>query len=151
MRLSLYTDYALRTLIYLAEKPGRSKVAQIAQSYEISRDHVAKVVQQLARLNYVRSIRGVGGGVEIARSPEQILIGQVVKDFEGNMNLLECVAVENVCIIQSGCRLKGVLAEAERIQTDYLNSIRLSDVINTGNGLVQLDASPPSDKVEGDA
>jgi len=145
MRLSLYTDYALRTLIYLAEKPGRTNVAEIAKSYGISRDHVAKAVQQLARLGFIRSIRGVGGGVELVRKPESIRIGEVVLAFEGNMNLLECVTVENVCSIQTGCRLKGVLAEAERIQSEYLNNILLSDVISPDKQLVELKVPPTNE------
>jgi len=139
MRLALHTDYALRTLIYLAGKPGRSTVSEIAGFFRISRDHVAKVVQRLAKLGYVRSIRGIGGGVELGRPATEITIGEVVRAMEGNMHLLECVGAEGVCVIQPGCRLKGVLAEAERIQMDYLNSVKLSDVIQPGGNLVELD------------
>lgn len=138
MRLALHTDYALRTLIYLAGKPGRATVADISDFYRISRDHVAKVVQRLAKLQYVRSIRGIGGGVELARPAERISIGEVVLAVEGNTHLLECVGVEGVCVIQPGCRLKGVLAEAERIQMEYLGSVKLSDVIRPGGQLVDL-------------
>ncbi len=138
MRLALHTDYALRTLIYLAGKPGRATVAQIADFFRISRDHVAKVVQRLAKLEYVRSIRGIGGGVELARPAERISVGEVVLAVEGNTHLLECVGVDGVCVIQPGCRLKGVLAEAERIQMEYLKSVKLSDVIQPGGQLVDL-------------
>src|SRR6476620_1454086 len=116
MRLGLHTDYALRTLIYLAGRSERASVAQVAAFYEISKDHVAKVVQSLARQGYVRSIRGAGGGIELARRPEEIRIGEVIEDFEGNLHLLECVGVENVCVIQPGCKLRSVLAQAERLQ-----------------------------------
>lgn len=129
MRLALYTDYALRTLLFLATRPGRASVGQVAEFYGISRDHVAKVVHQLARLGYVRSTRGVGGGIELGRPPDQIHLGDCILALEGNMHLLECVAVPNVCVIQPTCRLKHVLAEAERIQVDYLRSVRLSDLL----------------------
>src|SRR5262245_12639301 len=129
MRLGLHTDYALRTLIYLAGRPGRASVAEVATFYVISKDHVAKVVQSLARHGYVRSIRGAGGGIELARQPEQIRIGEVIREFEGNLHLLECVGVENVCVIQPGCKLRRVLAEAERLQSEYLNGVRLSDIV----------------------
>ena len=86
MRLSLQTDYALRTLIFLAGRPGRATVAQIAEFFHISRDHVAKVVQLLARQGFVRSIRGIGGGVELARSPESISVGEVITVTEGNVS-----------------------------------------------------------------
>lgn len=141
MRLSLHTDYALRALIYLAGKPGRSTVSQIAQFYTISKDHMAKVIHQLARLGYVRSIRGVGGGVELCRSAEEIRIGQVILALEGNMHLLECVGTNNVCSIQPRCRLRGVFAEAERIQMEYLQGVRLSDVVQPGGQLVELKLS----------
>ena len=138
MRLGLHTDYALRTLIFLAGKPGRASVADVAAFYGISKDHVAKVVQSLARHGYLRSIRGAGGGIELARRPEDVRIGQVVLDFEGNLHLLECVGVENVCVIQPGCKLRTVLAQAERLQTDFLNSVRLSDIVRPGGQLLEI-------------
>jgi Rrf2 family transcriptional regulator, nitric oxide-sensitive transcriptional repressor len=140
MRLALHTDYALRTLIFLAGKPGRASVGQVAEFFRISKDHVAKVVQGLARLGYVRSIRGIGGGIELLKKPAEIRIGQVILDFEGNMNLLECVGIENVCVIQPGCRLKKVLAKAEQLQMDYLNSVRLSDIVVPGGQLLEITA-----------
>lgn len=139
MRLDLHTDYALRTLIYLAGRPGRASVAEVAGFYRISKDHVAKVVQALVRLGYVRSQRGAGGGIELARSPEEIRLGRVIATLEGNMHLLECVGTDNVCTIQPGCRLRRVLAEAERIQQAYLDSIRLSDVVQPGGWLREFE------------
>ena len=127
MRLALYTDYALRTLMYLAANPGRCHVADVAAFFGISKDHVAKAVGQLARLGYLRTTRGVGGGIELAKPADQVSIGEIVVAMEGNMHLLECVATENVCVIQPGCRLKGILAEAERVQHDYLNTVMLCD------------------------
>jgi Rrf2 family nitric oxide-sensitive transcriptional repressor len=129
MRLALQTDYALRTLIYLAMYPERSTVGRIAEFYGISVPHVAKVVNLLARAGYVRSIRGIGGGVELGRKPEEIRLGEVVLEMERNMHLLECVSVENVCVIQPFCKLKSALAEAERVQMDYLNNVTLKDVL----------------------
>ncbi len=128
MRLTTHTDFALRTLMFLATTAERATVAQVAQLYGVSSNHMAKVVNQLSRLGYVRSIRGIGGGIELAKHAEDILLGEVIEAFEGNMHLLECVATETVCAIQSFCKLKGVLAEAERVQLDYLNSVTLADV-----------------------
>lgn len=138
MRLDLQTDYALRTLIYLAGHAGRASAAQVASFFGISRDHVAKVAQGLARRGYVHSHRGVGGGIELARQPAEIRIGQVILDFERDMHLLKCVGVENVCSIQPGCKLRGVLAHAERLQLDYLNGIKLSDIVEPGGGLLEI-------------
>jgi Rrf2 family nitric oxide-sensitive transcriptional repressor len=144
MRLALQTDYALRTLLYLAMAGERASIGQVAGFYKISRDHVAKVVNQLNRLGYVRSIRGIGGGIELARQPAEIRIGDVILAFEGNMHLLECVARDNMCVIQPGCGLRTVLAEAERLQMDYLNSVRLSDVLRPGQSLVELTLAAPA-------
>lgn len=129
MILAMQTDYALRTLMYLAVRGGRLTAADVAAFYDISATHVAKVVNQLARLGWVRSIRGAGGGIELARKPESIRIGEVIRTFEGNLHLLDCVGTEDVCAIQRFCKLLGVLAEAERRQMDYLDSVTLADVI----------------------
>ncbi|QDU38059.1 HTH-type transcriptional repressor NsrR [Maioricimonas rarisocia] len=138
MRLTTQTDYALRTLMFLATFGGRATSAQIAGLFGISANHVAKVVNQLARLGYVRSIRGIGGGIELACDPSTVQIGKVIEDFEGNMHLLECVDAENVCAIEQFCKLKGVLAKAERLQRDYLNSVTLADVVPAKNQLNQV-------------
>jgi Rrf2 family nitric oxide-sensitive transcriptional repressor len=146
MRLSLQTDFALRTLMYLADRPGRTTVQAIADFFQISAAHVAKVVNQLARLGYVRSIRGAGGGIEMAKPAAEIRIGDVIQAFEGKLHLLECVGTENVCVIQPHCKLRGVLAHAEQIQTAYLNGVRLSDVLPidapAGPAVVSLSISP---------
>ena len=142
MPLTTHTDFALRTLMYLATRNERVTAAQVAELYGISAHHVAKVVNQLARLGYVRSIRGIGGGIELAKQPEEIPLGEVVEALEGNMHLLECVATDNVCAIQSFCKLKGVLAEAERLQLEYLNRVTLADVIPTRRQLKQIDSTP---------
>ena len=138
MRLDLKTDYALRTLLYLAGRPGRSSAAEVARFFQISRGHVAKVVQLLARCGYVRGIRGVGGGIELARAPEDIRIGQVIVDFEEDLHLLDCVGTPNVCTIQPHCKLRAVLAQAERLQLDYLRSVRLSDIVRVGGQLLEI-------------
>lgn len=131
MGLTTQTDYALRTLMYLSARSGRATIGDVAGLFGISTHHVAKVVNQLSRYGYIRSVRGIGGGIELAREPEEVSLGEVVERFEGNLHLLDCVATENVCSIQSFCKLKGVLAEAERIQREYLNSVTLADVSPT--------------------
>lgn len=139
MKLSLQTDYGLRVLMYLAGQNDRCTITDISEFFAISKDHLAKVVQSLARQGFVRSIRGVGGGLELARAPEEITIGEVVQGLEGNMHLLDCVAAgQQVCVIQPGCRLRKVLAEAERIQLEYLNGVRLADVVKTGRSLSSM-------------
>lgn len=132
MRLSLQTDYSLRTLMYLAARPDRQTVAAVAGFFQISQAHIGKVVHHLARLGYIRSIRGIGGGLELARSPDEITVGEIVRAVEGNVHLLECIGMEDVCVIQKHCKLRTVLDRAERIQVDYLDTVRLSDVLPFG-------------------
>lgn len=138
MRLALHTDYALRTLIYLALHRRRASIGQIAEFFKISKDHLAKVAQRLSQELLIRTIRGVGGGLELARKPEEIRIGEVIDRFEGGMHLLDCVVMDDTCVIQPGCRLRTVLMEAERLQRDYLNSVTLADIVAGESDLVQL-------------
>jgi Rrf2 family nitric oxide-sensitive transcriptional repressor len=132
MRLSLQTDYSLRTLMYLATRPERQTVAAVADFFQISQTHIGKVVHHLARRGYIRSIRGIGGGLELARSPDEITIGEIVRAVEGKVHLLECIDMDDVCVIQKHCKLRTVFDRAERIQFDYLDTVRLSDVLPFG-------------------
>lgn len=141
MRLTTQTDYALRTLMYLTARSGRATIAQVSSLFGISANHVAKVVNVLSRLGYVRSVRGIGGGIELAQRPEDIRLGAVIEAVEGNMHLLDCVDTENVCSIQSFCKLKTALADAERVQFEYLNRSTLRDVTPTARQLDRVDAN----------
>lgn len=138
MQLSLQTDYALRTLMYLGAKPERATVKDIADYFRISADHLAKVAGQLKRLGYVRALRGSGGGLELACKPVEITVGEVIAAFEGSLHLLECVGRDGVCVVESFCKLRTVLAEAERIQADYLRGVTLADVLPTRQQLNQV-------------
>jgi Rrf2 family nitric oxide-sensitive transcriptional repressor len=124
--------------MYLASIPERATIRQVADLFQISIDHVAKVVQQLNRLGYIRSVRGIGGGIELGRPVTEIRIGEVIAAFEGTMHLLECVGRDGVCIIEDFCKLKRVLAQAERVQRDYLNGITLDDVLPTRQQLKRV-------------
>src|SRR6056297_3032474 len=140
MRFALQTDYALRTLMFVASRNERVKIDEVASLFGISRTHVAKVVNQLARLGYLRSIRGVDGGIELGAPPEQITVGEVVTAFEGGMHLLDCTGMDGVCVIEGFCKLKTVLSEAERLQLDYLHSVTLADVLPTKRQLAKVAA-----------
>ena len=138
MQLTMQTDYALRTLMFLATQTERAKVGDVAKLFGISANHVAKVVNLLSRFGYIYSIRGIGGGIELARAPEDIVIGEVVQRIEGNLHLLNCVGPDDSCVIHSFCKLKGVLAEAERRQKEYLDSVTLADVLPTRRQLSRV-------------
>jgi len=146
MRLALQTDYSLRTLMLLAARPERQTVAGVATFFQISQTHVAKVVNQLVRLGYIRSIRGIGGGLELARSSESITIGEVIQAVEGQVHLLECIGIENVCVIQQHCKLRTVLTRAEQVQREYLNSVRLCDVLPSGLPVSATEPGPSAAK-----
>ena len=138
MQLTMQTDYALRTLMFLASRSERSKIADVAELFDISINHVAKVVSLFSRYGYIHSVRGLGGGIELSKSLDEIRLGEIIEHFEGNLHLLACVNTENVCAIQPFCKLKGVLAEAERVQLEYLNSVTLADVTPSTRQLMSI-------------
>jgi Rrf2 family nitric oxide-sensitive transcriptional repressor len=129
LRLNLSTDYALRTLLYLASRPGEVvSTREVASFYRISADHVSKVVQHLAHAGLVRAERGRNGGLRLGRPAEAISVGEVVELFEGPVALLECVSRPGVCVIQPGCRLRRVLDRAGTRLMQELNAVRLSEL-----------------------
>lgn len=139
MKLALHTDFALRTLLYLAARSGRATVSQVAEFYGISQNHLGKVVHQLGRFGYVRNVRGPGGGIELGRAAAEITVGAVIRDFEGrNVHLLECLTTPGVCVIQPGCALRVALAEAERRQMEYLDEVTIASLVPAGGDLVTL-------------
>lgn len=141
MQLTTQTDYALRTLMFLATRSERATVSDVASLFGISQHHVAKVVNALGRYGYIHSIRGIGGGIELAKPPEEIRVGRVIERIEGEMHLLSCVGTDDTCVIHSFCKLKGVLAEAERIQMEFLNRVTLAEIIPTRRQLSRVASS----------
>ncbi len=128
MHLTLFTDYALRSLLYLSWHAGRPcTVEEVSRYFRISPDHVTKVMQHLARQGYVRSRRGRHGGAVLARPPEEIRLGDILRDFE-SIALLDCLKAENVCVIEVSCRLKRVLAEGQRRMMAYFDEHTLRDL-----------------------
>jgi Rrf2 family transcriptional regulator, nitric oxide-sensitive transcriptional repressor len=113
MRLTLHTDYALRTLLYLAHTGRPAPVDAIATAFAISREHLVKVVQTLTRLGYVSTRSGRGGGVSLARDAAQIRVSDVVADVEGRQRVLDCVLQPQTCVLEPGCGLRRLLMQAE--------------------------------------
>jgi Rrf2 family transcriptional regulator, nitric oxide-sensitive transcriptional repressor len=133
MRLTRYTDYALRTLIYLGlSEPRQGSIAEISRAYGISENHLIKVVHHLGRLGLVKTSRGRGGGLRLALPPEQIIVGQVVRQTEDDLALVECFA-NDVCVITSACRLRGVLGEALAAFLTVLDRCTLADLLRPGD------------------
>lgn len=108
MHLTLHSDFSLRLLMLLAVEADRKHtVEEVASRYDISRNHLNKVVQTLVQANFIRSVRGRGGGVSLARPPEEINLGAVIRASEDNFNLVECFDKKtNTCILAPVCGLK---------------------------------------------
>jgi Rrf2 family nitric oxide-sensitive transcriptional repressor len=130
MKLTAFTDYSLRVLIYLATEPDRrATVAEISAAFDIKANHLTKVVHHLARCGWVATLRGKGGGLVLALPAEQISVGRVVRDTEGAALPAECFGPEQShCAIVRSCRLKGVLAEAVDAFHAVLDRYTLADI-----------------------
>ena len=109
MRLTRYTDYAMRVLLYLGARQDRlCSISEIAQAYDISQNHLMKVVSDLVGAGYVESVRGRSGGVRLAKSPAEINVGAVVRHTEDGFDLVDCAN----CVIAPACGLTGALNQA---------------------------------------
>ena len=131
MQLTLYSDYSLRVLIYLAVDSDRlATIEEIARSYGISKAHLTKVVHQLGVRGYVQTVRGRGGGLRLARRPEEIGIGEVIRATEEKMSLVECFEPgTSRCAIETACGLRPVLREALVAFLGVLDRYTLADLV----------------------
>lgn len=128
MKLSRYTDYALRALIYLAAHDGGLvSIRQIAEAHGISQNHLMKIIQDLGRAGFVQTVRGRHGGLRLARPAAEITIGEVVRHTEEDEGLVDC----STCRIAEGCRLPTVIAEAREAFMTVLDQCRLTEVART--------------------
>ena len=129
MRLTAFTDYGLRALMRMASAPDRAfSTAELAREFDISRNHLAKIMQRLARSGIVETRRGGGGGATLARSPASIRLGDVVRILEQGHVLVDCFASGGECTIAGCCRLKGRLRAAEAAFLADLDRATLADV-----------------------
>lgn len=140
MKLTAFTDYSLRVLIYLATQTGRrATIAEIAAAYQISENHLIKVVHFLGKTGWLANIRGRSGGLELGRPPGEIVIGQVVRETEGAAVVAECFGeAGGACCIAPDCRLKGVLGEAVRAFYAVLDRYTLADLVNNREQLARV-------------
>ena len=133
MRLTQWTDYTLRVLMYCAATEGREQpvtITEVAEGYGISRSHLMKIVQQLAAQGLLETTRGRGGGMRLMVPASAINIGAVVRATETDFNLVECFdPATNQCRLSSHCRLKGVLWQAMQAYLAVLDSVTLADLM----------------------
>jgi Rrf2 family nitric oxide-sensitive transcriptional repressor len=143
MRLTAYTDFALRVLIYLAINPDRRPtIAEIAQRYGVSKAHLMKVVYELGLKGYVETTRGKGGGLRLARPTDTVTVGEIVRQTEPDMAIVTCFDEGAVaCAIAPACRLKGKLAEARAAFLQVLDDCTLAEVAGNREALGLLLAS----------
>jgi len=139
MKLTRYSDYALRVLMHLAAKPDRlASIGEIARTYRISHNHLMKVVHDLRKADYVAATRGRSGGIRLARPAIEITVGEVVRHTEGGFDLVDCGS----CVIAPACALTGALHEALAAFMAVLDSYTLADLVaERQSGLRQLLAS----------
>ena len=140
MRLTTFSDYSLRVLMYLALQDDRlATIQEIATAYDISESHLMKVVHQLARSGVVETVRGKGGGLRLALEPAQIRLGQVVRQAEGDGPIVECLSGEPACCrIASVCRLPGVLVRAFNALYAELDRYTLADLMKEPSGFKRV-------------
>ncbi len=131
MQLTRYSDYSVRVLIYLALDPERLvTIEEIAQRYDISKAHLMKVVHQLGLRGYVETLRGRGGGLRLARRPDEIRLGDVLRATEENLDLVECFdAARSRCAIEGACGLRSVLHEALAAFLAVLDDYTIADLV----------------------
>ncbi len=131
MRLTTFSDYTLRVLMFLALSRDRlATIPEIAVAYEISENHLMKVVHQLARAGVVESVRGKGGGIRLALAPEEIRLGGIVRTSEGAAPIVECLSEDAAtCRIAPVCKLSAVLARAFDALYATLDEYTLADLV----------------------
>ena len=140
MKLTTFSDYTLRVLMFLALNRDRlATIPEIAAAYGISENHLMKVVHQLARSGAIESVRGKGGGIRLAREPEDIRLGQVVRLSEGHAPIVECLSDDaRACRIAPACRLAAVLVRAFDALFATLDEYTLADLVRAPRGLKAL-------------
>ncbi len=146
VRLTVYTDFSLRVLMFLALRgDGLATIAEIAKAYGISKNHLMKVAYQLGLAGYVETVRGKGGGMRLARQPQDIVLGEVVRHTEPDMTLVPCFAPDDAsCAIFPSCALRGALFEARDAFLAALDKHTLADLVRPRAPLQKLLSFKPN-------
>ena len=140
MRLTAFTDYSLRVLIYLAARPDRrATIAEIARAFDVNENHLTKVVHHLGKAGFLANVRGKSGGLDLAREPRRIVVGDVVRETEGTATPVECFGDEpRYCRIVQVCRLRGVMQEAVDAFYLVLDGYTLEDLVENRSALAEI-------------
>jgi Rrf2 family transcriptional regulator, nitric oxide-sensitive transcriptional repressor len=139
MRLTTFSDYSMRVMMYLGLQHGRLvTISDIAQAYQISGNHLTKVVHYLAQGGYIETVRGKGGGLRLAREPDSVNIGEMIRATENDTGLLPCLDAESTCCIQPACKLMGMLREAQSAMYGVLDQYTLADLLSKNEPLTRI-------------
>jgi Rrf2 family transcriptional regulator, nitric oxide-sensitive transcriptional repressor len=139
MRQTLHTDYALRVLIHVAIADGKLiTISHIAETFDISKQHLMKVVSDLSQKGYLDTVRGRGGGIRLRGPPRDINIGQVVRMTEDKLDVTGCLGRRGYCRIERVCVLRGVLHDAIQAFLAVLDGYTLADLIEPQRALSSL-------------
>lgn len=139
MKLTDYTDYALRTLIYIAVHPERLvTIQQIADSFGIPKNHLVKIVHRLGQEGFLHTLRGRSGGIQLNQPPGKINVGAVIRTMELDFGMVECFRTDNECLITPVCGLRGVLHAALDAYFKVLDSHTLEDLIKKPKALQRV-------------
>jgi len=130
MKLTFYSDYSLRLLMYVSlKRDGLVTIQEVADAYGISKNHLMKVAFELGRKGFLETVRGRGGGLRLARPPEKIGVGEVVRAMEEDFTMVECFDPKaNQCVITGPCRLRGALSRALKAYFAVLDEYTLADL-----------------------
>ncbi len=138
MELTRYMDYALRVLVYAGLRPQRlCLISEVAEHYKISENHLMKVVHGLALGGFVRTYRGKGGGLTLAKDPKDIAIGEVLRHMEGPFEPVECFRTANKCALTGACDLPAILDEAFQAFLNVLDRYTLADILERRSDLAR--------------
>jgi len=145
MQLTLHTDYALRVLIYLSLHPdNKVTIDELADYYQVSRNHLVKVVHHLSSTGFISTTRGKNGGMKLARSPKEIGIGDVVRHMEAHFDIVECFNPSNkICQVAPICNLKAVLQKAGDNFLSFLDQYSLADAVKSDGSIQKVILNPP--------
>ncbi len=139
MQLTRYTDFGVRTLMYLAVQPERSslfRIAEITEVFDLSPNHVSKIVHHLGKLGYLETVRGKMGGFRLGKSASDINLGQLIRALENSLAPIDCS--KPYCRFTPACQLKGVLARAVEAYLSVLDQYSLQDIVSNRNELLAL-------------
>lgn len=137
MRLTNYSDYSLRVLIYLSTEPNEKlvNIKDIAEAYDISKNHLMKIIYNLGKMGYIETIRGRNGGIRLAKLPSDINIGQLIRKTEEDFHIVECFEHYNNCVITPVCSLKHIFNKALDQFLQVLDEYTLEDIVQNNTML----------------